>query len=137
MAHASFGLWTDKGSTLKYGDISPQDVFISFVVDHGGNVVKACTALGIYVLCRAHVNTRRLGLRDWSSEETMRKPGDEGVEEAGCVCLCLQLLRNQQRQVEGHPDTSRGVLQDLRELVRCNDTRWTSQHKIMASLLQP
>jgi len=36
-------------------DVAPKDVFLAFTVNQGGNVVKACTRLGVPVLkCNAH-----------------------------------------------------------------------------------
>ncbi|CAB1106218.1 unnamed protein product [Ectocarpus sp. CCAP 1310/34] len=126
--------------TLEYltdlmgGSVESQDVFLAFTVDQGKNVVNACTALGVPVVeCNCHrVNSAVL----WAL----------GI--AGSVTTCKNKPMKKLAALVGvfsHSAVNNDMLKELQRLeadlhriyetIRRNDTRWTSQQKMMGRLL--
>ena len=86
--------------------VEPKDVFLAFTVDQGGNVVKACAALGVKVIKRKchRVNSAVL----WSlgiagSATTCKNKPMGALMKKLAACVGVEPLRRQQRQAEGHP----------------------------------
>eukprot|EP00904_Undaria_pinnatifida_P010346 jgi/Undpi1/6441/HiC_scaffold_20.g08922.m1 len=138
--------WIEKASltTEFFGelmgeDVEPTDVFLAFTVDQGGNVVNACKSLDVDVLkCNAHrlssVTMWALGVN--GPVNTCENPAMEKLMKGLAALVGVfshstvnnnELKAIQKLQEEFHK---------IYELIRRNDTRWTTQHAMMVRLLQ-
>eukprot|EP00904_Undaria_pinnatifida_P000882 jgi/Undpi1/10795/HiC_scaffold_29.g13243.m1 len=121
-------------------DVEPKDVFLAFTVDQGSKVVNACKSLDVDVLkCITHrlnsVAMWALGVR--GPVNTCENPAMEKLMKRLAALVGVfshsavnndELKAIQKLQEELHK---------IYELIRRNDTRWTTQHAMMVRLLQP
>ncbi|CAB1103007.1 unnamed protein product [Ectocarpus sp. CCAP 1310/34] len=133
--------WIEK-LTLEYfsgfmgESVQPSDVFLAFTVDQGKNIINACTALGVTVVeCNCHrLNTAvvwALGIagkgRLNPAMGTLMKKLAAMVGVFSHSAVNNDELKELQRLEEG--------FSRIYELLRPNDTRWTSQFKMMDRVL--
>eukprot|EP00903_Cladosiphon_okamuranus_P011710 g11013.t1 len=118
--------------------VQPRDVFLGFTVDQGKNIVNACTALGVPVVeCNCHrVNSAvlwALGIAGSATTCKNKLMGDLMKKLAALVGVFSHSAVNNDMLKE--IQRLEADLHRVYELIRRNDTRWTSQFRMMARLL--
>jgi hypothetical protein len=117
---------TDFFADLMGDDVKPKDLFLTFTVDQGGNVVNACAALGVEVIkCNAHrLNSATiwsLGIGGTDKTCKNRQMGKLMNRLAACVGVFSHSAVN-----NDHLKEIQGVQEEfvrIYELIRRNDTR--------------